>query len=136
MTDLPPYWQRRRDAKLANTTKHELIERQKQLKTFYEKQAEVSPGKCENCGKSLAATIRFHSRGHICHILEKSKFKSVATHEDNRWFGCLDCHTLYDTGTPAQVKAMPVFPELKKRFKLFNDAIAPEERRRIPKYFL
>lgn len=143
-----PFWQQRRDAKLANTKKPEAVkrERKQNLAAWYEMQDTQAPAYCENCGDSLIPTINFMSRAHICHIVEKSPTNgcpSVATHPLNRWFGCLGCHTFFDNTVKAedkktqdQVKQMPVFPILQGRMKIIYPSIEESERRRVPELLI
>jgi hypothetical protein len=113
------------------------------LKAWYEVQASEAPKKCENCGKSLAATIAFHPRAHICHIIPKTKeggCPSVATHPLNRWFGCSRCHDEYDKSVAEnnedKLQAMDVLPTLQHRAKQFIHLVIESERRRIPEFLL
>lgn len=123
-------------AKLANTEKKEVLDkrRKRALAVWYDEQAAKAPACCENCGKSLAATIAFHPRAHVCHIVPKEHFRSVETHPWNRWFGCSDCHSFYDKKPADQVQLMFIIPIAKERFLKFENKIRLDERLRIPFY--
>lgn len=102
-------------------------------------QALQAPSKCENCGTSLQATINFHPRAHICHIVPKMKeggCPSVATHPLNRWFGCTTCHDGYDRMMAEkdyhEVVQMRVWPVIVERFRQVFPFISEPEQRRIP----
>lgn len=142
-----PYWKQRQALKLKaphSTTDKAAAKRSKKkdLGAFYAAQTLQAPSKCENCKADLAATIRFHPRAHICHIIPKSKdaggCPSVATHPMNKWFGCKNCHDPYDKavmeGDVYILEQMPVYPLILERFQKFKDDIAPNERRRIPAF--
>lgn len=106
-------------------------EAKKDLGEFYENQSLKSPDRCENCGNPLHATVAFHPRAHICHIVPKETFVSVMTHVANIWFGCLDCHTMYDSSW-SKARLMNVWPLVVQRFKKFMREIAPEEVKSLP----
>jgi len=142
-----PYWKQRYKIKLGaahseQEKKQEKSKKKDELKVYYADQALTAPSKCENCRKGLQATINFHPRAHICHVIAKTKeggCPSVSTHPKNKWYGCLDCHTLYDDsimkGDFYIVIQMPVFPTLLERFNSFKDEIKISERKNIPLIF-
>lgn len=105
---------------------------------YFADQVAKAPKCCENCGKSLAGTKAINPAAIVAHIVPKSEKQgcpSVALHPSNRWYACGDCHTNYDNKGAAFVQAMPIFPTLVERVKLFYDEIEPAERRRVPAYF-
>jgi mRNA-degrading endonuclease YafQ of YafQ-DinJ toxin-antitoxin module len=108
------------------------------LATFYDAQGKLAPLECENCGHPLKATINFHPRAHICHIVPKGKdgCPSVATNTHNKWYGCLDCHNYYDKKPADQVAEMSIIPMLRERLKLFYNDIKKSEQRRVPSFLL
>lgn len=131
----------RRDAKLATSKKPAEVKRdiKKSLKAWYEMQDTQAPACCENCGASLISTINFMPRAHICHIVEKSPINgcpSVATHPLNRWFGCLDCHTIYDNQPAEVVAEMKIIPILRNRMRKVYPEIADNEKRRVPAFLI
>ncbi len=136
------YLEQRRAQKLkggGSQDKKDKVEKKKEVKVFYANQALIAPANCENCGNPLQPTKDFHSRAHICHILFKDKISgcpSVSTHPQNRWFGCMDCHTIYDNallnGNFYTVEAMKIFPVLVERMKLVYPEIKQTELRRVP----
>lgn len=141
MADEKPYWQQLRDKKLGSTRTPEAIKREtkKDLKAWYEIQITQSPENCENCGTNLASTVMKHPHGHICHIVPKTEHggcPSVSTHPMNRWFGCWDCHNIYDKEPAEIVATMVIIPIVKKRLRLFVKEIAPAEQRRVPSFLL
>lgn len=94
--------------------------------------------KCDNCGKPIRHQLLSKDtwiwRGAICHIVPKSKYKSVATHLHNFLIMDLDCHSQFDSSYENAQK-MPVFALAKKKFKLFKNCIT-EPITKIEKYFL
>jgi hypothetical protein len=131
-----PFWQQLRDKKLGGPVKEHKVNKKKSLDKYYEIMAERAPEKCENCGRSLESTVQFHPHGHICHILEKNDnaFPSVATDIINCWYGCLDCHTLYDKGPDDKRLKMKILPTLRKRLKLFYGKLTDREKAKVPDY--
>ncbi len=142
--DTRPYWQQRRDLKNkaphGKGEKKEEERKDKKAKAeWFGAQALAAPSTCENCGVGLQPTINFHPRGHICHILPKTKqggCPSVATHPQNRWFGCLTCHTGYDKAMAEKdfnvIIQMKVWPKILERFRQVEPHIAPGERKNVP----
>ncbi len=142
--DTRPYWQQRRDMK--NKAPHGKTEKEqakkeekKQVGKWFGAQSLIAPSTCENCGKSLQNTINFHPRGHICHIVQKTKVggvPSVATHPLNRWFGCLSCHNGYDKamneGDFYMVIQMKVWPVIMERFREVYPHIKTTELKSVP----
>lgn len=143
--DTRPYWQQRRDLK--NKAPHGKGEKEKEKKDDKKQKADwfgaqtvQAPSKCENCKNSLKSTISFHPRGHIAHIVKKTKqggCPSVATHPMNRWFGCISCHTGYDKamdeGDYYEVIQMAVWPLIVERFKQVFPHIVATEIKNVPK---
>lgn len=142
-----PYWKRRQAQKLGaphseQEKKEEKSKKKGDLKVYYADQALAAPSKCENCGKNLQPTINFHPRAHIAHIIAKTReggCPSVSTHPQNKWFACLDCHTLYDKsigeGDFYVVIQMPVFNICTQRFQLFKEEIKESEWKNVPSIF-
>lgn len=138
-----PYWKQRQALKLKaphsdQEKKEEKSKKKDDLKVYYAAQALAAPSKCENCGRNLQATINFHPRAHIAHIIPKTKqggCPSIATHPQNKWFGCLDCHTFYDKSYFQHdydiIEQMPVWPKLIERFKLFKQEIKQAEMKNV-----
>lgn len=135
-----PYWKLRQTLKLQQKGKpaDEKKAKKKELGKFFKEGSLSAPGHCENCGTGLGPTIKFHPRAHICHIVPKGKHgcPSVATHEKNKWYGCIDCHTFFDNGAPDEVAQMPIIPKLRERVKIFYDLIAPDEKRRVQLFLI
>lgn len=79
------------------------------LKEFFEKHITIARGrKCENCGRRLSGHV-----SEIAHIFEKSKYKSIATEDDNILYLCglwsdNGCHGQFDT-TFEKMKNMNCF---------------------------
>jgi hypothetical protein len=103
---------------------------------------------CMNCGLEanwlLQPEYKKIWRACQAHILPKRKaqFPSVATHPLNHmvlfpvWGGHLcGCHDEYDSGW-YNATTMKAWEIAKHRFKEFQSAIAPAERRKIPEQFL
>lgn len=114
---------------------------------FIDRMAENVPV-CMNCGMEAAWLLQpeYEKIWRACqaHILPKRKaqFPSVATHPLNHlilfpvWGGHLcGCHDEYDSGW-YNATTMKVWGLAKSKFKQFESAIAPSERRRIPEQLL
>lgn len=130
-----PYWQRRRDAKIANTLKATVLKQRKkeENKVFFEKMLLLKPAHCQNCGSLNLGTI-VHPWENIAHILPKEHFDSVRTNPVNIWFACKPCHDYYDREPQEKVALMPIIPMLQARVKKLYPKIAYDERKRIPYY--
>lgn len=141
MSEEKPYWQQRRDMKNGKTLPPAEAKKEKKvsLAAWYEVQHTQSPANCENCGANLAATVLRHPHGHICHIVPKTAqggCPSVATHPLNRWFGCQDCHDLYDKGKQEDAAQMPIITMLRARMKQIYPKIKKSELRRVQPFLL
>lgn len=114
---------------------------------FKDRMAENVPV-CMNCGMEAAWLLQpeYERIWRACqaHILPKRKaqFPSVATHPLNHlilfpvWGGHLcGCHDEYDSGW-YNATTMKVWELAKSKFKQFESAISPSERRRIPEQLL
>jgi ribosomal protein L40E len=104
---------------------------------FLERRQEMTEKCCECGGKTSKHSDAFFTFS-IAHILPKSRnsgFPSVSQHPSNWLELCHTCHTLYDRNW-ATASKMKCFEVARERFNQFQHLIAPEERRRIPKYFL
>lgn len=133
-----PYWQQRQQLKLQGPKPKGVERKEKAEKAqFFKDQLVNAPKYCENCKKPLAGTMAINPSAVVAHILPKNKTSgcpSVATHPNNRWYACGDCHTDYDNKGADFVQTMPIFPELKVRVASFYHQIDPAERRRVPVY--
>lgn len=82
--------------------------------------------RCQNCGEKINASFQPHHN--IAHILPKQRYKSVATHPDNKVFLCASkdyrnaCHEKFDSGASAMVE-MPVFLLAVEKFQRFKDKV-------------
>lgn len=113
-------------------------EREKKFRTelnvFFASQTLIMPDKCENCGQDLNAYGKFFRRCVSAHILEKSKFKSVAIHPKNLIFlgsslvdnSCC-CHNLYDEKGAEFRSKMNCYPLVIERFNQFKHLLTPQE---------
>lgn len=68
------------------------------LDCFYNEKRKCLEGKCNFCGGKTTWKNKDLWRIAIAHLLPKSKFKSVATHDNNWMELCWDCHTNFDNG--------------------------------------
>lgn len=81
---------------------------------------------CQNCGAKINTNYKPHHN--IAHILPKSRYKSVATHPDNKLFLCASkddqnsCHEKFDGGFSNMMK-MKVFPLAAEKFKKFREKV-------------
>lgn len=101
----------------------------KGLNVFFASQTLTMPLNCENCGGLLNAFNAFERRCTIAHILEKSKFKSIATHPQNKMFLCSKggCHSKFDNSTAVERSQMPVYKLALERFEAFKDVLTDRE---------
>ena len=82
---------------------------------------------CQNCGGSI--NYDYEPVRNIAHILPKQRYKSVATHPENKLFLCASkdnrnaCHERFDSGV-SSMKEMPVFPLAIKKFQKFKGEVA------------
>lgn len=139
----PHYWAYRRKVnseKPKNKEKAVLdLMGKKNRDIFFASQLLIAPNHCENCGCSLSFSKSINPRSIIAHIVpkrdkDKGGIPSVALHPLNRWFGCIDCHTNYDSKGADFVKTMKVFPIVKERFAQFAHLIHESEIKNIPAY--
>ena len=78
---------------------------------------------CEECGDRLQGDF-----SEVCHILNKSKFKSIAMEDDNviylcGWKSNNNCHAMLDNSALEYVKRMKIYPKLQAAFKGLEDRI-------------
>lgn len=106
------------------------------LPLWYASKMKRMTGRCMECGEKIE---KFNPKYAICaiaHILPKSIFKSVATHENN-WLelgATCGCHSRYDKSWESASK-MKIWSIAVERFKTFEHLIVlPEELRKIPTY--
>lgn len=102
------------------------------LEDFYSRIALRMPYNCENCGQALQAFNKFAKRSCCCHILEKSKFPSIACNEDNILFmgagflgGC-NCHDIYDSNSKAR-SDMNVYQKVQYQFEKLKQYLTDKE---------
>lgn len=83
---------------------------------------------CENCGLDLS---RSRSGKNVAHILPKSKFRSVATNDNNIMYLCTTfdrsdgqtgCHEMFD-GSWERAKTMPVWELAKERVERIKEQV-------------
>ncbi len=109
----------------------------KELGIYFANQILVSPKSCEECGASLASLKAFLPSAIVAHILPKRDrygFPSVATHPQNRWFACGDCHTDYDNKGIEFASRMKIVPVLRERVAAFWNDLTTAEQRRVPDF--
>lgn len=106
------------------------------LKSWFDKQIQQAPKYCEECGAPLAASLRFIPTAIVAHIFPKRKeygYPGVATHDQNRMFFCIDCHTNFDNKGKSFIINMQSFDTIKMRaIRVYND-MSPEEQSRAIK---
>ena len=98
-------------------------------------------GRCEcGCGKTSSKYDEEYYKFSICHILPKSKFKSIATHPNNWielsfWGGC---HTTFDNmGYEICKRDNPVLWEkVVAKFRILYPCIRESEKKSIPQVLL
>lgn len=98
-------------------------------------------GKCQHCGgKTMAvdkeADLKFHWS--ICHLFEKSRFPSIATHMENYLELCYyspSCHKNMDDKT-LPLTQLNCFDEVIRKFCILYPLMTREEKRRVPNFLL
>lgn len=109
------------------------------LNEFFDRMSLKMPFNCMNCMKPLYAHNKFAKRTVCAHIIEKSKFPSVADLESNILFlgadllGICDCHDRWDSNIETRIK-MKVYPLALKRFELFKHFLTDKELQKAGKY--
>lgn len=105
-----------------------------ELNEWYKERGKELTGFCAHCGGRSCKGNKKYERYSICHILEKSKVKSVATHPLNFielcFFG-MSCHTQMDNKM-LPMDEMKCWSEIVYRFKQMYPFIAPKEHQYIP----
>ena len=105
-----------------------------ELNKWFSDRAKELKGFCANCGGKTTKGNLKYERYSICHILEKSKVKSVATHPLNFielcYFGN-SCHTNMDNKT-LEMQDMKCWKEIQFRFEKMYPSISKEEYQFIP----
>lgn len=122
-----------------HTAQKEASKEEIDLKWWFTVKMKTSKRQCENCGQYLHNLNDNDWRGSQHHIIDKSKINgcpSVASNPHNhmvlgRWCCHPQWHTSYDNASK-----MPCFIEAKRRFELFKNDIAENEKRKIPAVFL
>lgn len=108
------------------------------LSSWFEKQINSAPGHCEECGKSLASSLNFIPHAIIAHIWPKRDnygYPSVADHDENRMFYCIDCHTNFDNKGKDHILSMSSLPLIKHRATIVYHDMTQEEQRKAKMYF-
>lgn len=109
-----------------------LIVTEQELNAWFRTQIQQRPERCENgCNRKLVATEDWRLKAMVCHIVPKRIFESVMVHPLNRWFGCHDCHTLYDRSWHDAIQ-MPVWPLCVERFQQFMHLLKIGELKSLP----
>lgn len=137
------YWAYRSKVKEANRKKDDSIAANHKtndmsLKKWFEDQIKQAPRHCEECSTPLAASLRFIPTAIIAHIFPKREvygFPAVATHELNRMFFCIDCHTNYDNLGSSHVIKMKSFKLIKFRARKVYNSMTEEDQIRAAKNF-
>lgn len=128
--------EKRKISSLKNDPENLNIKKQSEwLNQWYLDRRKEMIGFCKNCGKRSCKTNDKFWKWSIAHILPKNNFKSISLNKSNWIELCIDCHTLYDRDWETASK-MFVWEYIIKKYNLFKDQIAEEEKRRIPNQFL
>lgn len=109
-----------------------------ELWRWFEERRKEMTGICCFCGKKSERDNDAFFHYSVAHILPKSIFKSIATHEKNWVELCHfanSCHSNYDTHMIDLIE-FPNFDEVITKFVKMYHSIAPNERRRIPAVLL
>lgn len=104
---------------------------------FEERRIEMI-GKCAHCGSKSCKDNDEYYKFSICHILEKSHFKTVATHPLNFVELCFwspSCHTNWDNGV-LLTSDLNCFDTVVERFLILYPLLTKEEKARVPDIYL
>lgn len=130
------YWKHREAVNKDKKSNVDKREEAKQNTVFFASQVPQIPKKCEECGKPLVFSQSWMIKAAIAHILPKAIFETVRIHPQNRWFGCLDCHTDYDNRGAEHVVKMKIFARLKGVVQnILWPLLTDKEKGRVPDYF-
>lgn len=105
-----------------------------ELWRWFEKQRERMTGKCAHCGGKTQKHDPKTFYYSIAHLLPKSLFKSIATHDENWLELCYygnSCHANYDNHM-IDITDLNCFDLVIEKIVKLYPHIAKEERRRIP----
>lgn len=106
------------------------------LVRWYKKKQKQLNGECQRCGAKYDRTNFKYAVHATAHILDKSKFLSVAEHPLNFWEAnpFCGCHQKFDFNSTWEEKiADPKIGKLiVERFMMIEPDIAEEERKHIP----
>jgi hypothetical protein len=108
-----------------------------ELQRWFEERHKELKGVCSHCG-GRTEKGKSSYKCPIAHILPKSLFKSVATHERNFIELCFygkSCHSNYDNHMIDLIE-LNCFNEVIEKFVAMYPSISPQERRRIPQILL
>lgn len=107
-------------------------EEKQKLNVFFASQLLDIPKTCENCGERLDRSNPFAIRSQTCHILPKSKFKSIATNPQNKVFMCCfhgcNGHGNWDNLDAEKRKSMKVYTLAIERFRTFENELTQSEK--------
>lgn len=130
---------------LTDNVNMEMINKKKELDTFFEERMGNNYPKCENCGaeKIILLDARYKKQWKSCqaHLLPKRHFGSIKTHPLNimvlgsGYSGMCHCHDDYDHDW-GRASKMKIWGEVVRRFKLLYPLIPESEQRHIPEVLL
>lgn len=107
----------------------------KALTAWFNEKIANAPEKCENSGERLVIP-NLNPRCVVCHIVPKAKVKSVATDENNYWYGNVDHHNKYDKNYKTSAADMPVARICIERFAMFRHKIPPHEMKWVAQWLI
>jgi hypothetical protein len=127
------------DKRAAKIKEQKELGTDKELDHFFNAMRKKCKGKCTFCGSGTTYKNEELWRIAIAHLLEKSKFKSVATHEKNWIELCWSCHRSFDDGKISWLllkdskewetlkeqllEVLPLVAENERSHKLYNKLI-------------
>lgn len=109
-------------------------EQESDIWLWFKRQRKYMKGVCEHCGGKTERDNDKTFHFSIAHLLEKSKFKSVATHPENWIELCYygnSCHTNFDNKMINLID-LNCFDSVIDKFVKIYPHIAADEKRRIP----
>ena len=102
------------------------------LVRWFKMQMKIMPEVCEETGLRIETKIYQYAIMSICHILPKSKVKSVALHPLNRMFFIPDFHTKFDAMSWDEKEKLGCWPVIKERLIMMSPDLSQEDLRYLP----
>ena len=119
-------------------SKQATVVKDDELQQWFQDRRKEMVGICScGCGGKTSKDDDKFFKASICHILPKSKFKSVRTHKDNWvelsfWQGC---HANMDNRSSELWTKLACWSEIQRKFEILKPLIADNEIKHLPLIF-